>query len=116
MTLQALIKHFFGGSRAAFVRAVGYSAKTVCWWLKQDAVVWQKRIHLPVNEVAEVPQIPAHTCREDFKAMMSSINEETDLTRVGQHYVDGDAQKMWKGWMMAQQLHVEEPLPHVEGR
>ncbi|EAM1616380.1 hypothetical protein EU642_22355 [Salmonella enterica] len=110
MNLRRLIEHYYGGNRLTFRDAVSVSPKTVYRWLTNDAVVFHGKVYLPVRDIPELPHIAPDYRRDDFEAAIKASVRRADLSRVGEHYVCPNVQKMWQGWQLAQELGTSEAL------
>ncbi|EGD6457176.1 hypothetical protein IAJ44_004236 [Salmonella enterica] len=110
MNLRKIIDHYYGGNQQHFSEAVGVSHRTVRRWVAADAAVERGVVMLPVRELPAVPDIAPDYRRDDFEAMMKQASRRSDLTRVGEHYVCPNVQKMWQGWQLAQEFYTTEAL------
>ncbi|HGX3708951.1 TPA: hypothetical protein ACNEJR_003712 [Escherichia coli] len=110
MNLRTLIDHYYGGSRRAFIEAVGCSEKTAYRWLNHNAVVAHGQLYLSVRRDIVTPRLPAPTKREEFEARIVLMQPDADLTRVGDQYISERIQCAWMGWVMAQEQQANEDL------
>lgn len=110
MNLRTVIDHYYGGSRRAFIEAVGCSEKTAYRWLQQNAVVAHGQLYLSVRRDITTPRLPAPDKRAEFESRIVQMQPDADLTRVGEQYISEGVQYAWMGWVLAQEQQAAEDL------
>lgn len=110
MNLRTLIDHYYGGSRRAFMEAVGCSEKSVYRWLSEHAIVARGHLYLSVRRDIHPPELPAPERREAFETMMNVEHPDADLTCVRGQYLSQMVAYAWQGWLLAQKLQAAEDL------
>ncbi|EJF7575713.1 hypothetical protein M8623_003392 [Salmonella enterica subsp. enterica] len=110
MNLRTVIEHYYGGSRRAFIEAVGCSEKTAYRWLQQNAVVAHGQLYLSVRRDIPTPRLPAPDKRAEFESRLVLMQPDADLTRVGEQYLAERVQCAWLGWLMAQEHQANDDL------